>query len=202
MDQKRTKAELQRLAVEIRKVDLGLTEFERLCPYRLAEEHGTAVYSIEELAAYGCPQDAIDYFSAQHPESWSAALIPDGTGRFIVENTVHLPRRRRSNVAHEVAHLLLEHELDCVLLSDGQSGCRNPASRSLEAEAAELAAELLLPAAAARRAAVAGKTDEQVADTFDVSTELARWRMNVSGARLIAQRAANKRGRSSAKRPD
>lgn len=197
MTRKRSKAELCRFATEIRKVDLGLTEFKRLDPYRLAEEHGTDVYSLEDLAASGCPQPAIDYFSTQGSRAWSAALVPNGTGRFIVENTVHLPRRRRSNIAHEMAHLLLEHEFGAVLLTDGQRGCLNPTSRYMEEEAAELAAELLLPAAAARRAAVARKTDEEVADFFDVSTELARWRMNVTGARLIAQRAASKKAPTS-----
>jgi hypothetical protein len=196
---KRSKAELRRLAAEIRETDLGLTEFQRLCPYRLAEEHGTDVYSLEDLAASGCPLQAIDYFTSVDSEAWSAALVPNGTGRFIVENTVHLPRRRRSNVAHEMAHLLLEHEFDRVLFTDGKRGCRNPATREMEEEAAELSGELLLPAAAAARAAVAGKTDEQVGDLFDVSTEFARWRLNVTGARLIAHRAASKRATTSAR---
>lgn len=136
MVKKRSKAELRRLAAEIRETDLGLTEFQRLCPYRLAEEHGTDVYSLEDLAASGCPLQAIDYFTSVDSEAWSAALVPNGTGRFIVENTVHLPRRRRSNVAHEMAHLLLEHEFDRVLFTDGKRGCRNPATREMEEEAA------------------------------------------------------------------
>jgi hypothetical protein len=35
--------------------------------------------------------------------------------------------------------------------------------------------------------------DEQVADQFDVSVELARWCMNTTGARVIAQRSAKRR---------
>jgi hypothetical protein len=34
-----------------------------------------------------------------------------------------------------MAHLLLEHEFDCVLLSGGQSGCRNSAIGSLKRDA-------------------------------------------------------------------
>jgi hypothetical protein len=64
----------------------------------------------------------------------------------------------------------------------------------MEDEAAELSGELLLPAAAARRAAICRLSDEQVADEFDVSVEFAKWRLNVTGARLIAERAARKRG--------
>jgi hypothetical protein len=191
--QKRSKAALRRLAVEVREVDLGLSDFQRLCPYRLAEEHGIPVCSLEDLASYDCAPAAISYFTKQHPEAWSAALIPDGTGRVIVENPVHLPRRRRSNVTHEMAHLLLEHDFQCILVGEGETDLQDPASRALESEAAEFAAELLVPASAAVRAAVAGWGDGQVAEFFDVSIEMARWRMNVSGARTIARRAAAKK---------
>jgi hypothetical protein len=189
-----SKAEISRRAVDIRKVDLGLTEYQRLCPYELAREHGVDVYPLTELVAAGCPVESVDYFSTQRPGAWSAALVPDGTGQFIVENTAHPPRRRRSNIAHEMAHLLLEHEFDRILFSTDNKagGCRNPASKDKEWEATELGAELLLPLAAARWAAKQGKTNEDVADLFDVSIQLAAWRMNATGARIFAQRLAAK----------
>lgn len=191
----RSNAELSRLAGEVRKTDLKATPYQRICPYRLAEEYGVAVYSLADLTRSGCPQATIDFFTSVRPDVWSAALVPHGTGQFIVENGVHIPRRRRSNVAHEMAHLLLEHEFDRILFTDGKRGCRNPATKDMEEEAAELSGELLLPADAARRAAALGRSDEEVADFFDVSPEFARWRLNVTGARLIACRAAKRRAK-------
>ena len=94
-----------------------------------------------------------------------------------------------------MAHLLLEHEFDRILFTNGKRGCANPASKEMEAQAAELSGELLLPGASARRAAAYGQSDDQVAEQFDVSTEFARWRMNGTGARRIADRAARKRSR-------
>jgi hypothetical protein len=46
--------------------------------------------------------------------------------------------------------------------------------------------------AAAHRAAKTKKTDDEVAELFDVSVQLAGWRMNSAGARIVAQRIANK----------
>ncbi|ADL49520.1 protein of unknown function DUF955 [Micromonospora aurantiaca ATCC 27029] len=63
-------------------------------------------------------------------------------------------------------------------------------------EAQELGAELLLPLAAAYKAARERRNDEQVADLFDVSLPVARWRMNGTGTRIVAQRAAAKRAKS------
>jgi hypothetical protein len=191
----RSKAELRPLAGEVRRADLKVTPYQRICPYLLAEEYGVAVYSLADLASAGCPQETIDFFTSVRPDAWSAALVPNGTGQFIVENAIHTPQRRRSNMAREMAHLLLEHEFDRILFTDGKRGCRNPATKSMEDEAAELSGELLLPADAARRAAAFGKSDEEVANFFDVSPEFARWRMNVTGARLTASRAARRRVR-------
>jgi hypothetical protein len=190
-----TKAGLARLAAEVRVNELGVSPHQRICPYNLADLYGVAVYTLRDLAESGCPPEAIEFFTSVRPEAWSAALVPSGTGQFIVENDGHAPRRRRSNIAHEMSHLLLEHEFDRILFTNGKRGCANPASKEMEGQAAELSGELLLPAAAARRAAAYGLSDDQVADQFDVSTEFARWRMNVTGARRIASRAALKRSR-------
>ncbi|MFD9324216.1 ImmA/IrrE family metallo-endopeptidase [Streptomyces sp. NPDC060053] len=47
-----------------------------------------------------------------------------------------------------------------------------------EKQAAALSGELLIPMAAAIGAALSGRTDEQVAEQFDVSLQFAAWRMN------------------------
>ncbi|SIR90316.1 ImmA/IrrE family metallo-endopeptidase [Micromonospora avicenniae] len=193
MAKRLSKAEIRRRAIDIRTTDLGLTEYDRLCPYDLAREHGVDVHPLEGLVAVGCPEESVIFFASERPDVWSAALVPAGAGQFIVENTAHLPRRRRYNIAHEMAHVLLEHEFDRVMFSaEGRRGCANPTNKDQEWEAAELGAELLLPQAAAYKAAKEHRTDEDVADIFDVSLPVARWRMNGTGARIVAQRTAAK----------
>jgi hypothetical protein len=194
-DRRWSRADLARLATEVRTDELGLTEFERFCPYRLAELYGIRVHPVTALAEVGCPPTTVDFFTRDRPDAWSAALVPVGTGHLILENDTHSPRRRRSNVAHELAHLLLEHEVEGILLVEGARGCRTPVDRRREEEATELAGELLLPAPAARRAAARRRSDAQVAAEFGVSLAFARWRMNVTGARIIAGRAAERRAR-------
>ncbi|BBC29758.1 hypothetical protein SGFS_010520 [Streptomyces graminofaciens] len=115
----------------------------------------------------GCLPEALDYFTSRRPEAWSAALVPVGTAPFIVENSAHTLQRRRSNVAHEMSHLLLEHQFEGILFADG--GCRDlgPEMALKEKQAAALSGELLIPMAAAIGAALSGRTDEQVAEQFD-----------------------------------
>ncbi|MFF4394947.1 ImmA/IrrE family metallo-endopeptidase [Streptomyces sp. NPDC001480] len=67
----------------------------------------------------GCVPKTLDYYTSRRPEAWSAALVPVGTARFIVENSAHTLQRRRSNVAHEMSHLLLEYPFEGILFADG-----------------------------------------------------------------------------------
>lgn len=59
----------------------------------------------------------------------------------------------------------------------------------VEKEASYLAGELLIPKRAAISAAFSGHSNQDVAERFRVSEKFAQWRMDASGARLIAQRS-------------
>lgn len=163
---------------------IGLTAFQRLNPYRLATEHGIAVYPIDELADDDDSARAVQHFTETRRHIWSAALIPLGSARIIIENTVHSPRRRLSSIAHELSHHLLEHGFDDVLLAD--DGCRR-FNAEKEGQARFLSGELLIPLPAAKRAAFDGKTNKEVALAFGVSEQFAQ--MQMAGPRVLAQRA-------------
>ncbi|AKJ11584.1 hypothetical protein ABB07_16550 [Streptomyces incarnatus] len=192
MDQGWTKKALQQLALDVRE-EIGVGLHDRLDLQELTDEYSIPVYPSDQLAGDGCSDEALEHFSLRRPEAWSAALVPVGTARFIVENSAHTLQRRRSNVAHEMSHLLLEHEFDGILFADG--GCRalGPEMAAREQEAAYLSGELLIPTKAAVSAALSRRSDEEVAKQFDVSLRFAAWRMNASGARKIAQRTLQKR---------
>lgn len=145
---------------------------------------------MHQLSDLDC-HEAAAHFGSVNPGVFSGALVPFGRGAVIFDNDSHDRFRRRSTVAHEVAHWVLEHPFTAPLMTSGR-GCRlgHPA---LEKEAAELGAELLVPVDTAQRLAYRGASDTEVAEVFDVSVEMARWRMDATGVRKIARRAAAKR---------
>lgn len=181
------KSSLKRLAVEVR-AELELDDDQPLDPFALAKLYGVPVFHLSEVAGWS---DAGKHFRRDAPERFSGALIPctDGT-TVILENDAHSWERRVSTASHEMAHVLLEHPFAATLTDSGR--CRVMA-KAHEDEAAELGAELLLPAVAACRLALRGVDDVAVARQFEISVELASWRMNATGARLRAQRARAKR---------
>ncbi|OQO90862.1 ImmA/IrrE family metallo-endopeptidase [Saccharomonospora piscinae] len=176
------KAAARRLAADVRD-ELGVRTFQPFDPYALARLYGIDVLTLDEP---WLPPEAVAHFTGPAADAFSGALIPVGTGCVIIENHAHDRNRRRSTVAHEMAHVLLEHHVG-VLVTRG-SACR-ATTAVVEQEAAELSGELLLPTDAARTAAFRGWTDSRTARYFRVSERLARWRMNVTGARRIASRS-------------
>ncbi|MFI6076548.1 ImmA/IrrE family metallo-endopeptidase [Actinoplanes sp. NPDC051343] len=185
------KAALKRLAIELR-AELGLGTHEPFDPFELAELYGVDVYPLSTL---GCAPRVLEHFQVNRLEVFSGALVPVGTGAVIIENDAHPVVRRRSTGGHEMAHVVLEHPFTAALVNEG--GCRL-ANKEHEAEAAELSGELLIPFDAAKRLARRGVTNEEAAAEFEVSVEVARWRLDSTGARKIAarQRAAYTRSAS------
>jgi hypothetical protein len=179
-----------RLALEVR-AELGLNAYARLDPRGLAELYGVPVYPLEELPGWGCRLEAARHFADHRRPSFSAALVPVGDGMVIVENSTHSETRRRANICHEMAHVLLEHPF--TRRTDSPAGwARDP---GLEREADRLGGELLVPTQAALTAARDGASDEQVARRYRVSVSFARMRMNASGARIRAARERASRQR-------
>jgi Zn-dependent peptidase ImmA (M78 family) len=183
------KAHAKRLALELRaEVELGT--FDPFDPWALAQLYGVAIY---DIAGVDCSPDALVHFTSANVLAFSGALVPTTGGLVILENPAHAEVRRRSTVSHEMAHVTLEHEFSMRLVNE--RGCR-VANSDQEAEAAELSGELLVPFKAACVAARKAYSDDDVADHFQVSLAVARWRMNSTGARKIAQRQAAYRARN------
>ena len=177
------KAACKRLAVELRE-EANIEPMQSLDPWMLADMYGVHVVPLSALAL----SDPVrQHFAVARPEIFSGALMPFGNGAIIVENDSHLDVRRRSTLGHELAHVFSEHKFGTSLVNE--RGCRM-ADQTQEAEAAELAGELLVPFEAAKLLARQKVSDHEVAMRFGVSVELARWRMHATGARLIAQRRA------------
>jgi Zn-dependent peptidase ImmA (M78 family) len=113
--------------------------------------------------------------------------VPIGSGAVIIENDSHPTARRRSTMGHELADVFGEHKFGTSLVNE--RGCRL-ADQMQEDEAAEIGGELLIPFEAAKKLARRNATTEAVALQFGVSTDMARWRMDATGARIIAARQA------------
>lgn len=175
------KTEAEAITREVRG-ELGLRMVDRLDPRALADHLAIPVWALSDL-----PQclEAVHHLQAIEPEVFSAVTVFRGLERTIVHNDAHLPGRQASNLSHELSHGLLLHQPTPAL---DERGCRLW-DQSIEDEATLLAGVLLLPQEACIAMALKRASDADVAEFFGTSTEMARWRMGVSGARKIASRS-------------
>ena len=178
---------LMREVADEERSNLGLDMWAQFDPYTLCEEHAIDVYALSEVASV----QALKHFTVNRPSAWSAALVPVGPGRVIIENDRHPAVRRRSSISHELGHFLLEHDFQAVILGVSHSRQFDP---KLEKEATFLSGELLVPFGAVEQMAFDGWSNQQVAAKFGVSAQFAQ--MQMKGQRVRAERARLKFHRS------
>lgn len=176
------KTELGRLADNVRD-ELGLDTKRPFDPYMWSDVWGVRILSLEQATD---DPVTLHRLTVEAPELWSAALVKDQTGHFIIYNHAHSEARILSDLAHEIGHLVAEHRLDIAWMDT--SGKKCGASPAHEKEAAELGGALLVPASAARTHAIYGRPTNTLAAQFNVSEEMASWRMQVSGGPKIRAR--------------
>jgi len=178
------KTEAETIAAEIRS-DLKVSLHSRLDPQLLAEHLDIQLWPLSQLnhstSSVEGLAEAITYLTAADTSVFSAVTVFSGTVRTIVHNDGQSLARQASNISHEVAHGLLLHPPGPVL---DQRGCRLWIADA-EDEANWLGGTLLIPGPAARRAARNRRSLDQIADQFGCSTEMARWRLNMTGARRL-----------------
>jgi Zn-dependent peptidase ImmA (M78 family) len=169
-------AEAEREAKRIR-AELGLGPGEPVDVSQIAKHLGIRVIAADELI------DAARLHDLERVQAFAFSACTfdiDGT-KVIVVNPLRTPARRASDIAHELAHLLLAHQLDEIRSVGGVPfrTCRP----DQEEEATNLGGTLLLPRPLLLSAVRCGLDDQAIAAQYDVTTEMARFRVNRTGVR-------------------
>lgn len=175
------RAEAERQAVRLRK-DMGLKPNDSINIMDLANYLGVKILSAEKLVS----QEKLDELERIQAFSFSAATFEVGDRHFIVTNPIRSSGRLASDVAHELAHVLLKHELSEIRELDGVSfrTCRPDE----EEQATSYGGTILLPRPLLMSAAWRELTPEQIAAEHNVTVDMARFRFNSTGVAKQAKR--------------
>ena len=179
------KAAAERTATEVR-ADMGLADHERVDIRAVAESRSIRVVSATELVDL----KRLEEIESIQAYAFSACTFDIRERHVIVFNPLRTPERANSDIAHELAHLLLGHELGEVQYLDGVPfrTCR----ADEEEQATALGGTILLPRQLLIREARRGATIESIALEYAVTEEMARFRWNTTG--VARQVAASRRG--------
>jgi hypothetical protein len=175
----------ERTSLSLRK-ELGIAPTDPLDVYRLARYLEIQVLTPAEIP--GIPQPILNQLLVNDPWGWSATtLVMDGYS-LIIYNPKHSDARRASNLAHELAHLLLDHKPATLIVSQEGDMVIKTYDQQQEDEANWLASCLLLPREALWSIRGRQLSDEAACAEFGVSSSMLRFRFNMSGVDLQLRR--------------
>jgi Zn-dependent peptidase ImmA (M78 family) len=140
---------------------------------------GVTIWSAD--AINGVPADDLAQLVTDGADEWSGFTIRGGAKHLIVVNPSQSIRRKNSVIMHELAHIMLGHDLaDATVASTGEL-LPSTYDANQEDEAAWLGATLLLPRPALLWMRYRRLADEEAADHFGVSRHLLQWRIRMTG---------------------
>jgi IrrE N-terminal-like domain len=178
------KASAERESLRLR-AELGLRPTQALDVTKLAGHMGIEIISAGDLIDV----TRLEELERIQAYSFSAATFEVGGRTIIVSSPLRTSGRLASDIAHELSHLLLEHELSEVREISGVPfrTCRPEE----EEQATNFGGTLLLPRPLLIAAARQGLEPEAIAEKYNVTVEMARFRYNSTGIR--SQMAAGSR---------
>lgn len=182
--EKRKQFELRALAL---RDFAGVQPDEALDPFALAEFARLLVVDFDQIKDLSA--ESREHLLGDGMNDWSGGAcsrpLPNGW-RIVILNPAHGRQRNRATLMEEISHVFLGHRANrLAVVSESRPG--GPAkiltrdyNKSNEEEAYAVGAAALVPYAALRRLVFAGRTAEEIARRFRVSTPLAEYRIKVT----------------------
>lgn len=135
----------------------------------------------------GITSDVLELLLNNGRDKWSAAIFIRNSNKYIIHNTTHSLLRQESNLMHEIAHSICEHEL--MELETPIGNCVLPLrrySKAQEAEAECLGACLQLPQPALfHYYHILKKSPDEISSIFNASRKMVNYRLSISGVKKI-----------------
>lgn len=168
----------ERTAAALRR-ELGLSDIAPLQVARLADFLEVRLWTPSDVP--GLSKAMRDQLLVHDPEGWSAVACTFDGRNTIIHNPSHSLGRQASNIAHELSHIILDHEPGQIVLSQDGSMIMRSYDQKQEEEANWLGWCLLLPRAALVQTEKSRLSAAQIAERYGVSEQLVKYRVGVTG---------------------
>ena len=177
----------EKFAQALRK-EMELELLDRMDVHRLARVFGARLCTPRDIR--GMSQEHLAQLLQKDISGWSAVTVVTETDSIIIYNPSHSQGRIASDIAHEVAHLILEHEPTKLVLSQDGGLVMRSFNAKQEEEANWLGWCLLLLREALVSSLKSQLSVTEIADSFGVSQTLVKFRMQMTGAQTQIRRSA------------
>lgn len=174
------KAWAERMSVSVRQ-ELDISIDQPLPPIRLAEYLDVELWTPRDVP--GITKDVLDDLLKHDPFGWHAIGLQVDNQAIVIYNPRKSASRQVSDVTHELAHIILDHQPATIIYSAELDLGMRSFDQKQEDEANCLAWSLLLPRESLVYAKRRRMSVESIARHFGVSESLVTFRMNTSGIR-------------------
>lgn len=177
------KAWSERTSNLVRK-ELDLTNVQRLDLQQLANYLDIALWTPSDVP--GMNSNDLDLLLNASSGEWFGVGLQRESGNIVIYNPKQSPRRQASDIAHELAHFLLEHQPAKIVLSESpelETIWLRSYDQKQEDEANCLAWALLVPREGLAALFRKRMSPLQIAEQFGVSQQLIQYRINATGLR-------------------
>lgn len=182
------KAEAERLANDVRR-QVSCKDNEAIPLHLVAAHLDVEVVAADEIV----DRSRLEELDELQRDAFSAGTFKLTSGkRIIVFNPLHEQGRTNSNIAHELAHLLLDHAVRNIETVGNWKFLTCDSEQEQEAD--WLAGCILLPRPMLYAAAKKGMGASQIAARYGTSEPMARFRLNASGVLVQLGRARSSQG--------
>lgn len=175
------KAEADRIASSYRS-ELGLRVHEPLSGFTLAEHLKVKVFTPLEFHLDAAELKNIA--GAQNIDTgWSAVTLKTKSeNKIIIHNHLHPPVRQQSNLMHELAHIICNHQ-DPEEHGSGLYGLMRPFNKQQEEEANYLGATLQITRDGLLWALKQGMSEADIGEYYTASPIMVKFRINSTGVK-------------------
>lgn len=181
------KTRAEKLGISVRK-DLNLAEYDPLDAFSLAEHFDISILSIDQIFA-DCPTHSA-FKTLKSKDGFNAVLMTNYVGeKIIIHNTNQSAKRQQSNLMHELAHLILKHDVNTESVRIAQQYGLKYVDTLHENEAKYLGGCLQISRPALLWA-VKSMNEIQMSEYYSASIEMVKYRLRVSG--VLKQVGKNK----------
>jgi len=176
----KTKAE--KIAIEC-KEKLNLHPCAPICAFKLAEHLKVKIFNPTE---FSLSEEEIIKLTGED-SGWSALTMETKQGnRIIIHNNNHTLARQQSNIMHEIAHILCNHQIEDKYTDMNLPFGMRDFNKLQEEEAICLGSTIQLSKPSLQWALKRNMSPAQIAVHFDASIEMVNFRLRMTGLhRLI-----------------
>ncbi len=174
------KAWCERFSADTRR-ELGLSSTAPLGARQLAAHLGIRVWTPDNVPGLSAETRQVLLRNDGTPSCWSAVTLVVGEKTLVILNSSHSPARQASDLMHELAHRIRNHEPEEMSISSEGLMLLKAYDKEQEEEADWLAGVLLLPRDALVQIKRQRIPDEDVVAQYGVSKRMYTYRVSMTG---------------------